>query len=549
MGIMKGQFGWTSWAWTLALCLVGCAQVGSPSGGPKDEAPPALIEADPPVGSTEVRPSTLTLSFDEFVKAGQWRSQLLISPPIEGNVELLVKGKDIELSWEGGLRDNTTYVVQFGDGVLDVTEGNAAQDLVHAFSTGANLDSLTVRGVVKDALDGNACSGARILLFPSELPLDSILDGVDPDYVGVSRANGTFEVGYLPNHAFRLMALDDANRNYRWDAGERVALGPLSASPGDTTMHVMRMGKTLGPRSPYLSEALGDSTGFVSWKLSEPVAVGDSFSWVNQVPLTLLPREGDRVLAWGWQESMDSTALQMIWHRAPVWPKGEWLADTLDVPRPRMQSVPSFALKGKPLGEQRPGLEPELVWSGAMSSVDLSRWSVQADSVQVEPAFVASWPTTKLRLSSPTLSQPSTEVSVTLLPGAIQRAGQENELLPIDTMELVWSVQPRVSLAEWNLRLENVQCQGLLEITNVKGNRLDLVVVEQDTLLAWKLLEPGKIHATWWGDLDGNEVWDNVDIPLWRKPEPVSRMESVELRANWIIESTWSLDSTSCQTD
>jgi hypothetical protein len=37
-----------------------------------------------------------------------------------------------------------------------------------------------------------------------------------------------------------------------------------------------------------------------------------------------------------------------------------------------------------------------------------------------------------------------------------------------------------------------------------------------------------------------------VDPLTWRKPEPVVRMEPVELRANWVMESTWPLDSAAC---
>ena len=67
----------------VTLIVSGCAQVGSPTGGPKDETPPALVAAVPEVGATEVNPDRLVLAFDEYVKAGQWRPQLLVSPPLD----------------------------------------------------------------------------------------------------------------------------------------------------------------------------------------------------------------------------------------------------------------------------------------------------------------------------------------------------------------------------------------------------------------------------------------------------------------------------------
>ena len=58
----------SQWLAILYVFLVaGCAQVGSPTGGPKDETPPSLLEAIPEVGATGVRPDRLILEFDEYV--------------------------------------------------------------------------------------------------------------------------------------------------------------------------------------------------------------------------------------------------------------------------------------------------------------------------------------------------------------------------------------------------------------------------------------------------------------------------------------------------
>ena len=71
-----------TWGWMLACAvLVSCAQVGSPSGGPKDETPPQLVAAVPELGATQVDDRRMVLEFDEYVKASNWRSQLLVSPP------------------------------------------------------------------------------------------------------------------------------------------------------------------------------------------------------------------------------------------------------------------------------------------------------------------------------------------------------------------------------------------------------------------------------------------------------------------------------------
>ena len=199
------------------LLLVACAQVGMPSGGAKDETPPKLLIATPPIGSTNVTTNSIILVFDEYVRAGQWRTELLVSPPLEGPVDLVVRGKEVEVTWEESLAANTTYVWQFGQGIVDVNEGNAAKGLVHAFATGSELDTLSIAGRVVDALDGSGVADIRVMVFPAALALDSVVAGNMPQFVGATDGQGRFEVGYLPEGAYRVLALKDESRNHAWD--------------------------------------------------------------------------------------------------------------------------------------------------------------------------------------------------------------------------------------------------------------------------------------------------------------------------------------------
>ena len=205
----------TRWIAVAAMVfLASCAQVGMPSGGAKDETPPKLLSATPPLGSTNVKTNSMTLVFDEYVRAGQWRAELLVSPPIGGPVDLIVRGKEVEVTWEEPLQANTTYVWQFGRGIVDVNEGNAAQGLVHAFATGSELDTLAIQGRVVDALDGSGLADMRVMVFAADLPLDSVVAGEMPQFVGATDAQGHFQVGYLPKGSYRLLALNDEPESY-----------------------------------------------------------------------------------------------------------------------------------------------------------------------------------------------------------------------------------------------------------------------------------------------------------------------------------------------
>ena len=539
----SGVIGWVASA--ALLLLVACAQVGMPSGGAKDETPPTLLSAMPPIGSTNVTTNSITLVFDEYVRAGQWRAELLVSPPLDGPVDLVVRGKEVEVIWEEPLEANTTYVWQFGQGIVDVNEGNAAKGLVHAFATGPELDTLSIAGRVVDALDGSGVADMRVMVFPAALALDSVVAGNMPQFVGATDGQGRFEVGYLPEGAYRVLALKDESRNYAWDPGEQLALGPAAVAAGDSTVHVMKAGLTPAPRAPYLSEAVRDSMGFARWKLSEPMSRADSLSWVAPMTMVLFPPQGDRVYAQGWDVEMDSVDVQLVWHQAPTWPNAPWRMDTLDVPKPRVTPVEEMVLRSKPLGKRQPGEQATLGWSAPVSSVDTSLLQVLLDSVAVPAQVNQRMPSMEFALTGAGLTQPGTQIELTILPGCLERPGTD-ETLPQDTLALAWSVLKKEELGEWSLNVVGVRCPGLLEVNNSKGERLDLIEVRRDTSLSWSGMKPGKISATWWGDLDGDGVWRNVDLATWRVPEPVSYMPPVDLRANWVVETSWVLDSTMC---
>ena len=90
----------------LALALLfagGCAQVGSPDGGAKDDAPPVVVSASAAFGTTEWSGTVLKLTFDEFVQVQDARNQVLVSPPLPELPRVLVKGRSIAVDLGAGL--------------------------------------------------------------------------------------------------------------------------------------------------------------------------------------------------------------------------------------------------------------------------------------------------------------------------------------------------------------------------------------------------------------------------------------------------------------
>lgn len=224
----------------LALCLYACATPSAPQGGSKDETPPALVnEKSTPNYQTNYRPKTIELSFDEWIKLDNINQQLLISPPFDGATTRL-KGKTLILDFgtKDTLRDDVTYVVQFGKAVKDLTEGNVADELKFVFSTGDQIDSLVCKGEVKDAYTGKAVEDALILVYDNLA--DSVFRTQRPLYFGRSDKNGAFEISNMKAGQYKICALVDQDANYKYSqATEQIAfLNENYLLSADSSSHV-----------------------------------------------------------------------------------------------------------------------------------------------------------------------------------------------------------------------------------------------------------------------------------------------------------------------
>ncbi len=197
------------------IAFFSCAQVGTPSGGPKDDQAPKIIKADPNIGSTNFSGTELKIEFDEFIVLNQIKQEAIISPPSEEDPVFTVSNKTLKVSFDEALLPNTTYTINLGEGVKDFHEGVLLDSNLLVFSTGEYIDSLTVNGVLKDAYTLKPIEKALVLLYESSE--DSVPSMERPYYYTRTNKDGAFNFNYLKAGAFSLFALDDQNNNRLYD--------------------------------------------------------------------------------------------------------------------------------------------------------------------------------------------------------------------------------------------------------------------------------------------------------------------------------------------
>lgn len=212
---------------SFAWLIVTCANVVSPTGGPQDSTPPSVVKAEPPQGTLNFDQTKVRIYFSEYISLKSVQSQLIISPPMNENPEIKIKGKSIIIEFQEELKDSTTYNLFFGDAIVDITENNPISNFQYVFSTGNVLDSLTFKGSVKDAFTLEPVESTNVMLYLDNndtIPFDSIPYFVKPYYLTKANEEGNFVFNNLSNKQFKLFVLEDGNSNMLFDqVTERIA--------------------------------------------------------------------------------------------------------------------------------------------------------------------------------------------------------------------------------------------------------------------------------------------------------------------------------------
>jgi len=217
----------------LILFLAACASQVAPTGGPKDETPPQVVKAHPENLTTHFNSEKISITFDEFVQLNDPTNQVFSSPPFQTTPAFKLRGKTLTIELKDSLKRNSTYTVNFGNAVKDITEGNVMLNYQYVFSTGAAIDSMRTQGRVTSVLDGKAKANTLVMLYRDQT--DSIVAKQRPDYNAHTDSSGNFSINHISAGSYKLFALDDQNFNFLYDqVAELIAFADSPIAVHDT---------------------------------------------------------------------------------------------------------------------------------------------------------------------------------------------------------------------------------------------------------------------------------------------------------------------------
>ncbi|MEI6681249.1 MAG: Ig-like domain-containing protein [Bacteroidota bacterium] len=217
------------------LLLHGCANIVSPTGGPKDVTPPRVLSCEPPFLSKYFKGNSCRIDFNEFITLKNPATEVYISPPLKTPLDTRLRGKSMIVKFENPLDSNTTYSITFGNAIADLTEGNILKGFNYVFSTGSYVDSLSLQGSLVNAFDLKPQKDIFVELYMNNndtLPFDSLPLKVAPYYITKTDENGHFQFKNLQDKKFKLFALADLNGDLIFNQlSEKIAFSDSLVKP------------------------------------------------------------------------------------------------------------------------------------------------------------------------------------------------------------------------------------------------------------------------------------------------------------------------------
>ena len=210
--------------------IIACANVTSPTGGPKDTIPPTLIRSIPQQQEKNYKATQIMLEFDEWMKLKNAKEEIIITPNVK-EMNVIAKKNLVIIAFEEKLKDSTTYSIAFRESLQDLNEGNAVEDYHLAFSTGTEIDSMQMSGNVVQLMNGLPAEKYTVAIYKEDT-FDIFKH--KPVYFTRTDKKGQFKIQNLKTGEYSIYAFDDKNKNLLLETkSEKFAILPNTISLQD----------------------------------------------------------------------------------------------------------------------------------------------------------------------------------------------------------------------------------------------------------------------------------------------------------------------------
>lgn len=520
----------------LVFTAISCAKKGTISGGAKDTIAPKIISSLPKNFSKNFNGKEIRIDFNEYIKLKDLNKQLIISPPMKRQPEILpsVASKFIRIKIKDTLLQNTTYSFNFGKSIQDNNEGNPYQQFKYVFSTGNYIDSLTLGIKVKDAFEKKVTDYVSIMLYEANDKYnDSIIYKEVPRYVTNTLDSlklAKFE--NLKQGKYKLVAIKDANGNNKFDPKtDKIGfLKDFVKIPNDTV---------------YQLELFKEELPFKALNVSQTSASKFTIGYQgNAKDVKISIRKNGESLPFTISKFPKKDSLQ-IWFRGI---KGDSLS--IDVAKNKFKKT--FSLKVKE--QKKDSISYSAEKSGDLNfretftvnsnvpitKIDRTKMKlINKDSADVP--FTTEYDEFHQKLKFNFKKEPLEKYKLKIFPGGLIDFNDKKN----DTLKYSFYTNSTSNYGNLNVILENVKrFPIIIQLTSGKGEVVASEYSEKSNVINFDLLEPNKYSIRIIYDDNKDKLWTPGNFLEQRQSEEVIYFpKEIDVRANWDVEQPFDLNT------
>jgi uncharacterized protein (DUF2141 family) len=518
----------------LLLFLIGCAKRGTITGGLKDTIAPVLKVSFPKNYSTNFKGNEIKLTFDEYVKLKDVNKQLIISPPMAKapTISPTTASKLITIKLNDTLLANTTYSFNFGKSIEDNNESNPYQQFKYVFSTGNSIDSLTLGGKVKDALNKNVDSFVSVMLYEvNDKFKDSVVYKEVPRYItNTLDSLKTFKLENLKAGKYMLVAMKDVNSNNKFNPKEdKIGFHKEYITIPNDTVYEVELFKEVPAFKAYKpSQASGNrlTMGYNGKPKDLKVELKNGSDILPTI-VTKLPLKDSVQI---WYKPIKADSLNLAVSREKYSENFNFKIKNQKKDSLNFDAKQSVVL---PLGEKF-----VLNASRPLVKFDNSKIKlIDKDSVAV--AFTTEYDEFNQQLKFDFKREPLQIYNFTILPGALTDYLEESN----DTLRYKMKTKNTSDYGNLRVNLQNVkQFPIIVELTDEKGEVIATQYSEKNTTIDFTFLDPALFTLRVIYDDNKNKEWDSGNYLKKRQTEEVIYFpKAIDVRANWDVEQAFDL--------
>ena len=504
--------------------LVQCASPGNPTGGPKDEAPPKILQTSPKNGSVNFKDDEITIVFDEFVKLKDIQKNFMISPPVDPQPSILPMGlasKKVSILFKEKLAPNTTYLINFGESIVDNNEGNKFGNYQFVFATGAQIDSLQLQGKVSFNHFEKQPKRTIVVLYNANDFNDSLVFRKKPYYIAVTDKAGNYKLTHLKQGKYRIFAIADEDGNYQYTPGkEAIAfLDNTIEIPKDTVVNLNIFKEKERFKFGDFKQLSKNHLTFTYKGLPKYFKIIDTVKLAKKVQFYK-----NKAYHYWYDTGKDSIHLVL---------KTDTYTKQFD--KKRKKDIDSLQLIFNRKGKM--GILDTLQISGTVPLVSLDKKKVKFFKNDSIPVNFEQKLNKKHDFSLFFDKNEGVSYKVTVLPkAATDFLGNQNK----DTLTTTFKMVKNDTYGTLNIKVKGVDKPYFVELLNSQNKLVRKSKTTTNDTLVFKYLSPKKYTVRIVFDDNQNNKWDTGDYLKHRQAEKtIDFTQPIDVRANWEVNQVF----------